>query len=74
MLRISRTLAYELANQYRKSGGSKGLPCTQLAGCLRVPRWALLKLAMTGQVERLADVDVWDVIKVRVDPAASHGE
>lgn len=74
VLRISRTLAYELANHYRTSGGTSGLPCTRIAGCLRVPRWALLKLALTGQVERLADVDVWDVIKAHVGPDASYGD
>jgi hypothetical protein len=51
VLRISRTLAYELANQYRKSGGTSGLPCTRIAGCLRVPRWALLSgQSSTGSV------------------------
>ena len=74
VLRISRTLAYDLANQYRASGGTTGLPCTRIAGCLRVPRWALLKLAMTGQVERLADVDVWDVINAHVGPEATDGD
>jgi hypothetical protein len=73
VLRISRTLAYELATQYRKSGGTSGLPCTRIAGCLRVPRWALLKLALTGQVEPLTDADVWDVIKSHVGSEADHG-
>jgi hypothetical protein len=27
----------------------------RLGGCLRVPRWALLELVMTGRVVRLCD-------------------
>ena len=30
----------------------------RFGGCLRVPRWALLELVMTGRVVRLCDADV----------------
>jgi hypothetical protein len=55
-LRIGRSLAYQLAAEYAASGGMSGLPAIRLGGCLRVPRWALLELALTGRVVRLCDV------------------
>jgi hypothetical protein len=65
VLRISRTLAYQLAAEYQCSGGMSGMPCLRIAGCLRVPRWALLELALTGRVVRLCDADVSSVVSVR---------
>ncbi len=62
VLRIGRSLAYELAARYEASGGVDGLPVIRVAGCLRVPKWALLELAMTGRVVRLCDADVSDAI------------
>ena len=64
VLRISRTLAYQLAAEYQTSGGMSGLPCLRIAGCLRVPRWALLELALTGRVVRLCDADMSSVVGV----------
>ena len=61
MLRIGRSLAYQLAARYEASGGVDGLPVIRVAGCLRVPKWALLELAMTGRVVRLCDADLADV-------------
>jgi hypothetical protein len=58
VLRIGRSLAYELAHEYEASSGVSGLPVIRLGGCLRVPRWALLELVLTGRVVRLCDVDV----------------
>ena len=58
VLRIGRSLAYQLAARYEASGGMDGLPVIRVAGCLRVPRWALLELAMTGRVVRLCDADI----------------
>ena len=58
VLRIGRSLAYELARQYDATGGVSGLPVIRLGGCLRVPRWALLELALTGRVVRLCDAEV----------------
>ena len=55
MLRIGRSLAYQLAGEYDATGGVSGLPVIRLGGCLRVPRWALLELALTGRVVRLCD-------------------
>lgn len=52
-LRISRTLAYELARRYLASGGREGLPVIRIGGCLRVPRWALDVLIATGRVVNL---------------------
>ncbi len=58
VLRIGRSLAYQLAHEYEASGGFSGLPVIRFGGCLRVPRWALLELVMTGRVVRLCDADV----------------
>jgi hypothetical protein len=58
VLRIGRSLGYQLAHDYETSGGVSGLPVIRLGGCLRVPRWALLELALTGRVVRLCDADI----------------
>ena len=59
VLRIGRSRAYELANEYLGSGGTTGIPVFRLGpGCLRVPRWALIELATTGCVVRLCDAVV----------------
>lgn len=58
VLRVGRSLAYQLTSEYLGSGGMSGLPCIRVGGCLRVPRWALVELAMTGRVVRLCDVVV----------------
>lgn len=48
ILRISRGAAYDLARQWRTTGGEHGLPCIQLGHTLRVPRAALQDLLDTG--------------------------
>ena len=59
LLRIGRSRAYELANEYLNSGGTTGIPVFRLGpACLRVPRWALIELATTGRVVRLCDAVV----------------
>ena len=59
LLRIGRSRAYELANEYLATGGTTGMPVFRLGpGCLRVPRWALIELATTGRVVRLCDAVV----------------
>jgi hypothetical protein len=55
VLRIGRSLAYQLARQYDATGGVSGLPVIRVGGCLRVPRWALVELACCGRVVRLCD-------------------
>ena len=55
VLRIGRSLAYELARLYEQTEGRLGLPAMRLGSCLRVPRWALAELVATGRVVRLAD-------------------
>lgn len=55
VLRIGRSLAYQLANQYLSSRGMVGIPAYRLGNCIRVPRWALIELATTGRVVRLAE-------------------
>jgi hypothetical protein len=54
-LRISRSLAYELARTYLATDGLEGLPVLKLGARMRVPRWALEELGRTGRVVRLAD-------------------
>jgi hypothetical protein len=49
VLRIGRTLAYELAARF-EAGDPIGLPVVRLGTCLRVPRWALLELIRHGRV------------------------
>ena len=66
LLRIGRSLAYQLAGEYIASGGVSGLPAVRLGGCLRVPRWALLELALTGRVVRLCDAQVADIVDASV--------
>jgi hypothetical protein len=58
VLRVGRSLAYQLAREYEGSGGVSGVPVIRLGGCLRVPRWALVELVFTGRVVRLCDADV----------------
>jgi hypothetical protein len=54
VLRVGRSLAYDLARRYEESGGVAGLPNIRLSsGCRRVPRWALVELASTGRTVRL---------------------
>lgn len=55
MLRIGRSLAYELARAYVLTNGVEGLPVIKLGARMRVPRWALDELARSGRVVRLAD-------------------
>lgn len=64
VLRIGRSLGYQLAHDYETSGGVSGLPVIRLGGCLRVPRWALLELALTGRVVRLCDADIREAADV----------
>ena len=74
VLRIGRSLAYQLAQEYEASGGVSGLPVIRVGGCLRVPRWALLELALTGRVVRLCDAELPAEAMRRVcsPPAATH--
>ena len=53
VLRIGRSLAYQLARDYETSGGVKGIPVIRLGSCMRVPRWALIELMRTGRVVKL---------------------
>lgn len=58
VLRIGRSLAYQLANEYLATGGVVGMPVVRIGTCFRVPRWALLELAYTGRLVRLCDAPV----------------
>jgi len=62
VLRIGRSKAYQLAKLYLTSGGAAGMPVVDLDGCLRVPRWALLELALTGRVMRVCDAPLPELI------------
>jgi len=44
VLRIGRSLAYQLARQWRVTGGRSGLPVIDLGHKLRVPRAALARM------------------------------
>ena len=58
ILRIGRTLGYQLAHEYLNSGGTSGLPVIRFGKeCYRVPRWALIELVTTGRVVRLCDAE-----------------
>jgi hypothetical protein len=56
VLRVGRTLAYALARRYEETGGLEGLPVIRLGNCLRVPRWALLELALNGRTVPLGEL------------------
>ena len=58
VLRIGRTLGYQLAHEYLNSGGTSGLPVIRFSKeCYRVPRWALIELVTTGRVVPLCDAE-----------------
>ncbi len=48
LLRIGRSLAYQLAARYLATGGHEGIPVVRLGGVLRVPTATLLELTQTG--------------------------
>src|SRR5262245_33073023 len=50
VVRIGRTLAYDMVGRYEASGGPDGLPALRVSGCLRVPKWALAVWISTGCV------------------------
>ena len=56
LLRIGRSLAYELARRYLSTGGLDGLPVIKVGSRLRVPQWALLELLHTGRVVNLNEL------------------
>jgi hypothetical protein len=58
VLRIGRSLAYELAQRYEASDGRDELPVMRLGSCMRVPRWALAELMSSGRVVRLSEASV----------------
>ena len=54
VLRVGRSLAYDLARRNEVTGGTAGLPNIRFSsGCRRVPRWALVELASTGRIVQL---------------------
>lgn len=57
VLRIGRGAAYELARQWRDSGGLRGLPVIELGRTLRVPRAALRQVLDVDQPRRRASGD-----------------
>lgn len=50
VLRIGRSLAYQLATRYLSTGGCDGIPVLRLGGVLRVPTAALNELVNTGHL------------------------
>ena len=58
ILRIGRSLGYQLAHEYLSLGGTSGLPVLRLSEkSFWVPRWALIELAANGRVVRLCDAE-----------------
>jgi hypothetical protein len=49
VLRVGRTLAYQLARLYDTTDGREGLPTIRLGRVLRVPRWALAHYLAHGR-------------------------
>ena len=76
VLRIGRSLAYDLARRYEATGGADGLPNVRLSNkCRRVPVWALLELAMNGRTAQLDESHtphVTDDIHSLVPPRELH--
>ena len=58
VMRCGRTFAYQQARLYLDTGGVAGIPVVQIGGCFRVPRWALLELALAGRLVGLCDAEV----------------
>jgi hypothetical protein len=52
VLRIGRTSAYLLAQQWRHTGGRSGLPVQRLGRLLRVPRSAIERMAVAPGEDR----------------------
>jgi Helix-turn-helix domain len=46
ILRIGRTLAYDLVQRFQTSGGREGLPAVRVGHCWRVPREVVLQIAL----------------------------
>jgi hypothetical protein len=63
VLRIGRTKAYAMAQEWRDSGGQSGLPVIDLGNVLRVPLAKLEELA-GGQLDR-------DRVQPKAKPAAT---
>jgi excisionase family DNA binding protein len=61
LLRVGRTKAYALTQEWRATGGRSGLPVVDFGNILRVPRAAL---------EQMLGVDLGAVPVVEVGPAA----
>ena len=74
VLRIGRTLAYELAGRFQ-AGDPTGLPVVRLGTCLRVPRWALGELIRHGRVTSDLNAAVDDLLEAEAqadtEPAPS---
>lgn len=48
VLRVGRTAAYQLTQQWRASNGTEGLPVRKLGRLLRVPRAELIRMTDAG--------------------------
>ena len=56
VLRIGRSLAYQLATRYLDSGGTDGLPVLRLGGVLRVPDSVTgVSVTREGETSRFAE-------------------
>jgi hypothetical protein len=69
VLRIGRSLAYQLANRYVTSGGIDGLPVVRLGGVLRVPGFAVRELTTTGVIVQLTSTPPVSTVTTRATRA-----
>ena len=78
LLRIGRTKAYALTQEWRATGGKTGLPVVDFGHVLRVPRAALEKMVgveLTGAVEASAPMaGPGRVNEAEAEPAATETE
>jgi hypothetical protein len=51
LTQLGRSQLYELARQWRETGGREGIPNLRFGRCLRIPTAALLRLAEPAENE-----------------------
>ena len=49
LCQLSRTQVYEQTTRYRVTGGTAGIPVVEFGRCLRIPKAALLRMALLDE-------------------------